>query len=257
MRREFRNFQLVVLLAVLSVDDCLFAENADSYRTGRYTLSNSIKQVLGEDGAKSYSEIFPVDEIQEWEIVVPENHDPDNPAGVLVYISPTNSGRIPGKWKAIVESENLIWIAANRSGNNTAVSRRIAYALLSVGIIDDRYNINASRVYLAGFSGGARVSGLVAASYPGLFTGAIYIGGAELWNQANASIDLEAMQKNRYVFIAGSNDFNRSMARNVFSKYGDLGIENIDFVLMSRKGHELPNTRQMLEAVRFLDADPG
>jgi predicted esterase len=228
-------------------------DDAESPRLGSYTLSVTTTAVVGPDRAASYSHAFGPDEPQDFEIVVPERYDPDHPPGVLVYISPTDSGRIRSSWASVLESENLIWIAANQSGNNRLVARRVAHAILALEVVRGRYDIDAARVYLAGFSGGARVSGLAAASCPDLFPGAIYIGGAEMWDQNDAAIDLEAMRRNRYVFMAGSKDFNRSMTRRVFRNYADLGIENVSFILMSLKGHELPDERQMLKAIRFLD----
>lgn len=259
MYKELSCLFLAAFLALITAGQCNLAQagdNKDSHRAGSCTLSVTLTDILGAEGARAYSQIFPPDEIQEWEIVVPGNYDPHNPPGVLIYISPTDSGRIPNTWTSVLESENLIWIAASHSGNDRAVVRRSAHAILAIQVLDHRYNIDTSRVYLAGFSGGARVSGLVAAGYPELFSGAVYIGGAEMWNQDDASIDLEAIRRNRFVFMAGSNDFNRSMARKVLAKYRDLGIANVDFILMSLKGHELPDAKQLLKALRFLDGKP-
>ena len=255
MSKERRNLLIAITLSVFPLGQCFPADAIDSpenNQTGRYTFSGSMTEILGADGATAYSPVFPVDQDQEWEIVVPEDYDPEIPPGILVYISPSDSGKLPRNWMSSIETENLIWIAANRSGNRRAVARRIAYSILAAGIIDRRYKVDASRIYLAGFSGGAKVAGLVAGLYPNLFSGAIYIGGAELWDE-EATVDINSMQRNRYVFMAGVDDFNRSLSRKVFSKYKKLGIENVDFVSMARKGHQLPDTRDFTEALQFLD----
>ena len=256
MSKVRRNLLFAVTLSVFPLGQCFSADasdNADSLQTGRYTYSGSMTEILGADGAAAYSPIFPLDQVQHWEIVVPEDYDPGNPPGILIYISPSDSGRIPGNWTSSIESENLIWIAARRSGNKQAVARRIAHSILAAGIIDRKYTVDASRIYLAGFSGGAKVAGLVAVLYPNLFSGAIYIGGAELWDEEAATVDIDAMQRNRYVFMAGTDDFNRSLSKRIFSKYEALGIENIEFVLMTGKGHQLPDSRQLTRALQFLN----
>jgi len=256
MSQARRNLLFAITLSVFSLGKSFPADasdNPESGQTGRYTFSGSMTEILGADGAASYSPVFPVDQVQHWEIVVPEEYDPNNPPGILVYISPSDSGKIPRNWRSSIEAENLIWIAAKRSGNKRAVARRIAYSILAAGIIDRRYTVDASRIYLAGFSGGAKVAGLVAVLYPKLFSGAIYIGGAELWEEEDAPIDFGVIQRNRYVFMAGTDDFNRPLSRKVFSKYEDLGIKNIEFVLMTGKGHQLPDTRQLTRALQFLD----
>ncbi len=256
MSKERRNLLFAITLSVFPLGQCFPADasdNPESGQTGRYTYSGSMTEILGADGAAAYSPVFPVDQVQHWEIVVPEDYDPNDPPGILVYISPSDSGKIPRNWTSSIETENLIWIAAKRSGNKRAVARRIAYSILAAGIIDRRYKVNASRIYLAGFSGGAKVAGLVAVLYPNLFSGAIYIGGAELWDEETATVDIDSILRNRYVFMAGTDDFNRPLSRKVFSKYTDLGIENIEFVVMTGKGHQLPETRQFTRALQFLD----
>ena len=57
-------------------------------RTGEFSASFTIPELLGETSARRYESIIASDEAVEWEIYVPENYDPENPAGILVYISP-------------------------------------------------------------------------------------------------------------------------------------------------------------------------
>lgn len=247
---------MAAVFALAPASQCGSAEARDdpeSRRVGSYTLSVTTATVLGADRATAHSHVFGPEDLQEFEIVVPGRYSPDNPPGVLIYISPTDSGQVPENWTPVLESENLIWIAANLSGNDRLVARRVAHAILALEVMRNRYDIDPERAYLVGFSGGARVSGLVAAACPELFSGAIYIGGAEMWDKNDPAIDLEAIRRNRYVFMAGSNDFNRSMTRRVFRRYTDLGIDNVSFVLMSLKGHELPDEGQLFKAIRFLD----
>jgi poly(3-hydroxybutyrate) depolymerase len=196
-----------------------------------------------------------LDETVTWQVTVPESYEPENPPGVLVYISPSNSGKLPRSWQNLPEAHNLIWIAADHSGNRIKVTHRMSYTIFSIVLIGDRYAIDSSRIYLSGFSGGARVAGLVAAAYPQVFKGDIYIGGAETWEGELAPDKLAAMQRNRYVFLAGSDDFNRRMVRNVAADYTAAGIENVELVIIARLGHELPSGSTMSDALNFLDGE--
>jgi hypothetical protein len=117
---------------------------------------------------------MPPDEAIEWQVYVPETYDPEHPAGILTYISPTQKGSIPPQWKTLLDEQNLIWIGANNSGNKVRVQRRMAYALTAPAVINKSYQIDDARVYLAGFSGGGRVASMVAAEYPEIFKGAIF-----------------------------------------------------------------------------------
>ncbi len=220
---------------------------------GSFVVTTSPAAILGAEGAARYAAILPADEQIELEFTVPKNYDPENPPGLLVYISPSKSGHIPRGWGRLTSSRNLIWVAANRSGNQVQVARRITYALMAVGLADDRYEIDSKRIYLAGFSGGARVCGLLAPSYPGVFKGAIYIGGAEVWGPEDTPPNLATMQGNRYAFLVGSEDDNRRTALSVREKYTQAGLSNTMMKIIRRMGHSLPEARHMIAALDYLD----
>jgi hypothetical protein len=163
---------LAAVIAACCLIDPVSAQNeAKLTQVGSFVVTTSAAAILGEEAAENFAAIVSADEQIEWEFTVPENYDPENPPGLLVYISPSNSGYIPRGWGRLTTSKNLIWVAANNSSNQVQVARRITYALLAVGLAGDRYKIDNERIYLSGFSGGARVSGLLAPSYPGVFRG--------------------------------------------------------------------------------------
>jgi poly(3-hydroxybutyrate) depolymerase len=231
------------------------AENAgDSTKTGTFAISATPVEIFGPDSAENFASIIPVDEAISWQITVPASYDPANPPGLLVYISPSDSGSLPRKWNGLPESHNLIWVAANESGNQIEVARRITFTLFAVGLINARYSIDSSRIYLSGFSGGARVAGLVAAAYPQVFKGQIYVGGAEFWDSEPVPARLELMQQNRYVFLVGAEDDNRRIARAVASKYEAAGIRSVELTVVPKIGHQLPRHRYMADALDYLDS---
>jgi predicted esterase len=245
----------VVIAACCLIDPVLADDEAGLAQVGSFTVTTSPMAILGEDGAENFAAIVSADEEIEWEFTVPENYDPQNPPGLLVYISPSNSGYIPRGWGRLTTSKNLIWVAANNSGNQVQVARRLTYALLAVGLAGDRYEIDGERIYLSGFSGGARVSGLLAASYPGVFRGAIYIGGAEIWGPEEKPPNLTAMQNNRYAFLVGSEDGNRRSAVNVRDRYTEAGHTHTLLKIIRQMGHVLPEARHMIVALDYLDGE--
>lgn len=248
---------IVVLLSSITIchGSVHAADGAnEATRTGSFSIKATPLEVVGPDSAANFASVVPLDETVTWQITVPESYEPENPPGVLVYISPSNSGKLPRGWKDLPESHNLIWIAADDSGNRIEVAHRITYTLFAILLVGDRYSIDSNRIYLSGFSGGARVAGLVAAAYPEVFKGDIYIGGAETWEGDLTADKLEAMKQNRYVFLAGSDDFNRRMVRKVASEYTAAGIGNIEQRIIAHQGHELPTASIMSDALNFLDA---
>lgn len=222
---------------------------------GHQTIETTTTEMLGDDGADNYSDAIDPGERISWHVYVPDGHDASVAAGVIVYISPSDSGRIPPRWTDAFDERNLIWIAGNQSGNERQVARRMALALLAVGVVSENWQIDRERIYLSGFSGGARVAGLITPRFAHLFKGAIFIGGAESWRGDDLPERIESMRGNRYVFIAGSHDFNRSMVLSVRDAYADAGITNIDTILMPRVGHDLPSPATFEDALDFLE--PG
>ena len=227
-------------------------------KTGTYTLSGTPAELVGAEAARNISAVLPPEVTVTWEVVVPEGYDPARPAGLLVYISPSDSGQLPRGWGMLLEERNLIWVAANRSGNRQYVARRIALAVLATGALAGTYAIDPARVYLSGYSGGARVAGLLAPSYPAVFRGALYIGGAELWDQPDGPPHPQAMRRNRYAFLVGSDDdVNRATARRIQDAYLAAGISDTEMIIARRTGHAIPGLRYVAAALDFLDTASG
>lgn len=238
-------------LAILLLTYCSVA--AAEIRTGSFQETTTVVEVAGQEWSANFSSYVDADQEITWSIVVPENYDPDVPAGVLVYISPGNSGRLPRDWGSVLAGNNLIWVSANKSGNRIDTRKRIAYSLLGPTFIATKYNVDSSRIYVAGLSGGGRVASIVAPAYPGIFAGAIYICGVNsLPDQLTGN--LSTMKSSRFVFLTGENDFNRTETRNNYNKYLQAGLQDSHYLEFSRMGHENPDGDGLASAIAFLDA---
>jgi hypothetical protein len=247
---------LFIIVIPLIFQSGLAAQDESVPRTGEYGSSATVIELIGDIAARNYEPIMPVDEPVDWEIYVSGNYEPAKPAGLLVYISPMNSGRIPRDWKALMDESNLIWISANKSGNKVNPQKRMAYALLAPAVIDRDYRIDDTRVYVTGFSGGGRVASMAATSFPSLFNGAIYICGVNFWNEMEQET-LELVKDNRFVFLTGSEDFNLRDTRRVFNKYNAAGVRQTSLQVIPRMGHEKPGKSDFAVAVAFLDGLAG
>jgi predicted peptidase len=227
---------------------------ADEVQVGEFTASATLPELLGPESAQRFEGVVQPDEAIEWQVYVPESYDPEMPAGLMVYISPSDSGAIPGSWKDVMAAENLIWIGANDSGNRARVARRVTYAMVAPAVIARDYQVDSSRVYVSGFSGGGRVASMVAPEYPSVFKGAIFICGVNDWGNRKPA-DLETIQANRYVFLTGRKDFNRSETRSVHRSYKRAGVDNVLLMDISGMDHRNPSAAKFAEAIAFLDAE--
>ena len=170
----------------------------------------------------------------------------------MVYISPMETGRIPGTWKDVLAASNLIWIGANRSGNQVRVARRVSYAMVAPAVVARDYQVDSSRVYVSGFSGGGRVASMVAPEYPQVFKGAIFICGVNFWGNREPA-RLETVQANRYVFLTGRKDFNRQETRTAYRSYQRAGVEGVLLMDISGMDHRNPSAAKLTQAIAFLD----
>lgn len=237
---------LATLLSVASAED-------NTNRIGEYTANSTILELMGAEYARSFEDKVAVNEPVSWEIYVPDNYDPAKPAGVLVFINSKDSGKILDEWKGLMAKHNLIWVGANNSGNDMAIPQRVAYAILAPKVINMHYTINTERVYLSGFSGGGRMASMVATEYNRIFKGAIYNSGANFWGES-ALTRYQEMSNNRYVFVAGTEDFNLEDTKQVYNDYLDAGVKNSKLIIVPNMPHKRPGAEILDAAIDYLDS---
>lgn len=233
---------------------CLAAAQAEEPPHGiDLRLEHTPGELLGTEEAARYRRILDPDRPLSWEVYYPAG-DGDQLPGVLVYISPGPSGRIDPRWRRVMDEMNLIYIAANDSGNRVRTNRRMVLAVFAVRALNRRFEFDASRIRVAGFSGGGRVASLVASQYPEAFTGALYICGADFWKKSRTP-NVERLIRNRFVFVTGPGDFNQSEMRRVHQRYLKAGAGNSKLMVIPGMGHELPDAAVLTRALAYLAGD--
>lgn len=243
---EIRLFISIILMF------CFTVTNGLAQKTGQFELISTSQEIFGKELSSLYKEVLGQNENISLEIQIPENYNPDKPPGLMVYISPQNQVNIPRGWLDLMETENLIWVAARESGNKTFTSKRILLSLAGLQYIQDNYVINKNRIYVSGLSGGGRVASMVATQYPQFFKGAIYNCGVNFWNKVNEE-QLNHIRNNRFVFLTGTDDFNLNDTKQVYSKYKKAEVENIKLMIIPKMGHTNPKKNRFAKAIDYLD----
>lgn len=250
--RRLRRFALLLLTTLPAVSPAAGTVEA---RTGDFVLETTLPELVGEETAARIDPLIPADEKIEWVAFVPAAYDPSNPPGLLVYVSPTQSGRLPRGWKEVLEAHNLVWLAANRSGNRELVGRRVLLATFAVTLAGRHYEIDETRIYISGLSGGGKTASMVATDYPQLFRGAIYNCGVEVWD-VDMPRYIEQMRRNRFVFVTGTYDQALEPTERAYRAYLDAGIEHSKLMVIRNMTHRNPGRYDFEEALAFLDGDP-
>lgn len=198
---------------------------------------------------------------------VPTSHDPPRPAGVVIWISPTDDGRPPPVFETALDALGLIAIGIDHAGNTRLTIDRLQLALDALETAERRVRIDPDRVYLAGFSGGGKIASMLAIAMPETFAGTVSIGGLSCyhgvptgdgrtqWPPAIGRPTLPVfreLRKRRIAAIAGDLDFNRT---EVERRVGLLEADGLTVRLFGPEGlaHVLPDASAFEKALRWID----
>jgi len=208
-------------------------------------------ELLGVEQAAVYEKILAPDKPVSWQVYLPASNKADTP-GVLVYVSPMDTGEIDKRWREVMDKQNLIYISANDVGNEIPTIRRMVMANLAVQALAQDYIFDPGRIFISGFSGGGKVASLLATQYPEVFSGAIYICGVYFWKE-DQTPNVEKVLRNRFVFLSGSKDFNRMQTRRIQQRYIEAGAAHTRLIIVPGMAHRRPDARYLTEALAFLD----
>jgi predicted esterase len=214
-------------------------------------FKTSPSEFFGGDVPQYFDRLIDAEKEITWDAVVPKTYSPDRPPGLIIFISYTSNGLPPERWHRELEQKNLIWVAARESGNTQTNGTRKAYALLGKLLAERDFEIDPSRIYLSGMSGGGRLASLVMAEVPKLFDGAIYFSGVNFLEEAPELY--EALRGTRFVFVTGTRDYNLTDTRKVYRRYRDVGLDHSLLIVVPEMEHVLPPTRTFRSAITFLD----
>ena len=198
---------------------------------------------------------------QRFALYVPTAPAPADGYALLVFVPPWDGAGIPSAWLPVLARHGVILVTAAQSGNDAnVVTQRIPLALAGHVNVAARYRLNPARVYVGGFSGGARVAQRIALAYPELFRGALLNAGSDAFGDDGVALpptapwrDLE--NRGRFVYATGSRDESalgsdrrsRASARN-------LCLRDLVTLPMRGRGHEPIDAATLDRALAALDA---
>jgi predicted esterase len=152
-------------------------------------------------------------------LYLPSTYDPSRPAPILYAFDPRARGRVPvERFQAAAERHGWILVGSNASRNAIAVADIVAR------LWDDthaRLAIDPRRVYMTGFSGGARVASGMALRARGAVTGVIGFGAG-----LAAGVRVEKGASVLFFTGAGEDDFNLPEMRALAADLEAAAIPN-------------------------------
>jgi hypothetical protein len=180
-------------------------------------------------------------------VYLPSNYDVSKKYPVIITFDPQADGKLPvAKYKDLAEKYGYILVGSNVSKNGIPWTESSYIVNNLYTDVLERFAIDSQRIYLMGFSGGARVANGATIIHGGI-AGVICCGAAyPAINSTNP--------RNNYTYlgIVGLDDFNYSEMR----KYDmiDLAGHNIKHALLTFDGkHEWPPLEVMNEGILYFE----
>ena len=211
---------------------------------------------------------------ESFHIRLPSNFNPNETYGAVVFISgPAETTGCPAQWLPILDERKLIYIAPQNAGNKQNLAFRDARAVVSALLLEKYYHIDPKRVYVAGYSGGARVAGMSAFKHPELWRGTIQSCGADFYKPVprvavtdeefkkssdygglpDASRAQEAKANVRFVFVSGPGDFRNHYIKDIYNGgYKPAGFNSL-LIDVPDMRHQICNTEAFAKALDFIE----
>jgi dienelactone hydrolase len=187
------------------------------------------------------------DTSQSYALYLPSGYSPEKIYPVVFAFDPHGTGKLPvSNYKELAEKYKFILAGSNNSKNGTSWEDVQKIATTFFADVQGRCSVNAQRIYVLGFSGGARIANGIAMSN-GSITGAICCGAAAPANNT-------PNPRSNYFFmaIAGNTDFNYTEIRK-YDKV-DLAGHPVKHALLVFDGkHEWPPLATMDEAFLWME----
>lgn len=229
------------------------AAEARDYLTGMFRLTRQPTEIVEADFAQALDKVIGKDEKLQWQLYVPENYDPERPAGLFVYVDPDGHGRIPDGWQPVFDRHNIIWVGVRKTQRNASPTRQTWHAILGARALERDYAIDFQRMYV----GGTRQTVPVAINIiltANEFSGAIYTRGSFYSPQLTPD-HIQSLQRKAHVFITGTNDEAKQQIQSDYNQYQNRGIMNATLIFDTQRLGDVGSAEQMDEAFRFLAGD--
>ena len=242
--------------------------------TSDFTIDTSSKDLCDPEEIKARfrasDKVGPYDIKQEkFKLVVPKSFAPAAKGwGLFVFISADDSPGLPAEYEPILEKRKLLAVAAYKSGNGRNIFDRFRLAIDGAVHLQKRFNLDTNRMYVSGFSGGARTASMLAVAYADLFSGAIPLCGVNFYTEipsepgkhwpigyipVNEALAI-AKSKGRYVLVTGEKDFNLANTKAVFEHgFKKEGFKNAKLIEVPGMAHSPCPAEWLEKGLDFLD----
>lgn len=233
----------IILVAIAVLFSCSNS-NPEHNQSGQQVSSEKNKLEAGKVISKV---VCKADSMQSYSLYLPSGYSSKKTYPVVYMFDPHASGVVPvSQYKELAEKYNYMIVGSNNSKNGTSWEQSQVIAATLFADVSIRLPVDVQRVYLLGFSGGARVANTLTITNGGI-NSVICCGAASPLAAGNNP-------RSNYCFlgIVGNEDFNYIEMKR-YDRV-DLAGHNVKHSLISFNGkHEWPEQKIMDEAFWWLE----
>lgn len=201
---------------------------------------------------------------------IPAGYDGKDAYGLITFINASARMELPAGWESVLEEKKLIFVAPQNAGNDLpGLSPRLGLGVAGAQAVIRDYKIDPKRVYVSGFSGGARCATILGFYASDLFSGVIALCGANFHEEvprkeataegeygvqpASPEEVRDAKRKVRFAIVTGETDWRRGNIADVF--HGGYEKQKFHARLweVPGLGHAICSPDTLREAVEFLE----
>lgn len=207
---------------------------------------------------------------EKFRLIVPAAYTHAKPHGLFIWIDSGNEPKIARDWEPVLAARKLIFVGAFNSGNPRPIFDRVRMAVDANVNLRDRFNVDGRRVFVSGFSGGARVASMLGVCWADMFSGTMPFMGVNFYTDLRAEKgkqyglsylpddDVLAIAKRacRYVLVTGEKDFNRDNTKSAFENgFKKEGFKRVEYLEVPKLGHAPPSAKWLEAGLRLLDGE--
>lgn len=269
--------ETLVLLCLCHVLDCANAEIATAVAPNQserqftnaapYSSEAEIQRHFGYEVPLPAYDL----KLEKFRTVIPDHYGTNHAWGLLVWISAENEARVPEEVAAEAQSHQMLLISAYKSGNDRHPLDRFRLALDGVCNMCREYQVDRTRIYVSGFSGGSRIASMLGVAYGDVFSGTLCLCGVNFYRPTRSTEGEEypatyvpepgplarAKQVGRFVLMTGETDPNRRSTLVLAEKgFKQEHFRNLLVQEVPGMGHAVPAGKELRQALDYLEERP-
>jgi pimeloyl-ACP methyl ester carboxylesterase len=208
---------------------------------------------------------------------LPDDYSSKARYGLVVFIDSGDEVRAePDEWAPVLDHRKLLFIAPLNAGNDRDDRDRMGLAVLAALQMLRHYPIDPGRIYVAGFSGGARMASRLGFYQPDLFRGTIQNCGTDFYRHVPQVVattrmdtagkpyglldatpeEIDRARRVRFALVTGSDDFRHGNIVDLF--HGGFEASGFQARLFDVPGmrHDTADARTLNAVLDFIDPAP-